>query len=139
MESQAFEDREKSRKFDATLGAWHVTANPSAIREVWTTHAARRPEGRNYGSYSSAVFDAALDSAAAARDGPSAVRFYSRAYQMIIEDAPAVWLYEPKTVIGMHRRIRTSGMVPGAWWAGLAAWSIPPSERIQRDVGGVSH
>lgn len=139
MEYQAFADRQSSRKFDATLGAWHVTANPSAIREVWTTRAARRPDGRNYGSYSSPLFDAALDSAAATRDRASAVRFYTSAYQTVIEDAPAVWLYEPKTVIGIQRRIRTSGMVPGAWWAGLAAWSIPLSERIQRDVGGVAH
>ena len=138
MEYQAFADRQASRKFDATLGAWHVAANPSAIREVWTTRAAQRPDGRNYGSYSSPVFDAALDSATAARDRESALRFYTRAYQTIIDDAAAVWLYEPKTVIGIHSRIQTSGMIPGAWWAGLATWSIPPSVRIRRDLSGTA-
>jgi len=132
MESQAFLARQSERKFDAALGAWNVTANPSAIREVWTSRAAK-PGGRNYGAYISAPFDAALDSAASARTAGAAMRFYTRAYQTIIDDAPAVWLYEPKTVIGIHRRIRTSGLVPGAWWADLADWWIPPSERIPRD------
>ncbi|MDQ6717337.1 MAG: peptide ABC transporter substrate-binding protein [Gemmatimonadota bacterium] len=137
MEYQAFADREGSRNFDATFGAWHVTADPSAVREVWTTSASRRKEGRNYGSYENPSFDALLDSAAAATEFSSGVRLYTRAYQLIVDDAPAVWLYEPKLVIGLQKRLVTRGLTPGSWWAGLGTWSIPPSERIQRDIGGV--
>ena len=137
MEYQAFASRQASRNFDATLGAWHVTADPSAIREVWTTSASRKVDGRNYGGYENPAFDAELDSANAARDGAAALALYTRAYQTIIDDAPAIWLYEPKTVLGIHRRIVTGGMVPGAWWAGMGGWSILPAQRIQRDGRGV--
>jgi peptide/nickel transport system substrate-binding protein len=138
MEYQAFAARESARTFDATLGAWSMTANPAAIREGWTTAASRKKDGRNYGSYENPVFDAELDSAFASRDRNSLIQHYTRAYQTIIDDAPAVWLYEPKTVLGLHRRIVTRGMVPGAWWAGAADWSIAASDRIARDrAGGV--
>lgn len=137
MEYQAFASRQAARKFDATLGAWHVTPDPSAIREVWTTSASRRTEGRNYGSYESPEFDATLDSAAAAPELAMALSRYTRAYQRIIDDAPAVWLYEPKLVIGVQKRILTPAMSPGSWWTGLETWSISPSERVQRDIGGV--
>jgi peptide/nickel transport system substrate-binding protein len=136
MEFQAFATRESARNFDAALGAWNVTADPSGIREDWTTEAARRKDGRNYGSYEDPVFDAELDSASASRDWNTLFAHYTRAYQTIIDDAPAVWLYEPKTVIGLHRRIVTQGMIPGAWWAGGADWSIPSAARIARDRAG---
>lgn len=136
MEFQAFAARESARNFDTALGAWNVTADPSGIREDWTAEAARRKDGRNYGSYESTVFDAELDSASQSRDLNTLFAHYTRAYQVIIDDAPAVWLYEPKTVIGLSRRITTRGMIQGVWWAGAADWSIAGSDRIQRDRVG---
>lgn len=133
MEFQAFVARQSDRRFDAALGAWNVSANPSAIREGWTTAASRKKDGRNYGSYESALFDAELDSAVVSSDRNTLLAHYTRAYQTIIDDAPAVWLYEPKTVIGIHRRITAPGMIPGAWWAGVSGWSIAASARIARD------
>lgn len=133
MEFQAFAARQSARQFDAALGAWHMGPSASAIREGWTTEASRKEGGRNYGSYESKTFDAELDSALATRNRADGLRLYTRAFQTIIDDAPAVWLYEPKTVLGVQRRISTRGMVPGVWWAGLASWSIPPSKRISRD------
>jgi hypothetical protein len=44
-----------------------------------------------------------------------------------------VWLYEPRKIIGIHRRIRTAAMRPDAWWFSLADWHITPVERILRD------
>ncbi len=134
MDFAAFRARQDARSFDAALGAWHVTGNPSAIVETWSGDAVRRRDGRNYGSYESPSFDAALDSAIAARDTASSNRLYNRAYQTILDDAPAVWLYEPRTVIGLHRRFKTVGMRPDAWWARLGEWWIPPRERIARDA-----
>ena len=66
--------------------------------------------------------------------GPTRAREkFSMAYAVINDDAPAIWLYEPRKIIGIHRRIRTTVMRPDAWWSGLADWSIPPTERILRD------
>ena len=48
----------------------------------------------------------------------------------IIEDAPGIWLYEPPTVAGMHKRIRTTAMRADGYWSGMADWWIPAAERI---------
>ena len=58
---------------------------------------------------------------------------YRRAYQVIVDDAPAVWLYEPRNLAAAHARLRLSGVRADAWWAGMGEWSIPANERIPRD------
>jgi peptide/nickel transport system substrate-binding protein len=131
MESSAFIAREDSRNFDAALGNWHLGASPDGTRQAWST-AGMSKEGVNFGSYENPTFDAQLDTALRADSAHARDRF-TVAYATINEDAPAVWLYEPRTIIGLHRRIRTGWMRPDAWWADLGDWYIPPLERILRD------
>jgi peptide/nickel transport system substrate-binding protein len=131
METRTLDTRRIGRSFDAALGAWVVGASLDGTRAAWTT-AGLGKEGGNYGSYSNPVFDAQLDAALAADPAHARERF-TAAYRTINEDAPAVWLYEPKAIIGLHRRIRTAKMRPDAWWFSLADWSISPSERTLRD------
>ena len=131
MENSALMAKEESRNFDAALGNWHLGASPDGARQAWSTAGADK-EGVNYGSYENPAFDARLDSAIRADPAHARERF-TLAYLTINEDAPAVWLYEPRTVIGLHRRIRTSWMRPDAWWADLGDWYIPPPERLLRD------
>jgi peptide/nickel transport system substrate-binding protein len=88
--------------------------------------------GVNYGGYSNPKFDALLDTALWAGP-PEARQRFTDAFTVINDDAPAVWLYEPRNIIGIHRRIRTARMRPDAWWSGLADWSIAPADRILRD------
>jgi peptide/nickel transport system substrate-binding protein len=81
--------------------------------------------------------DALLDSATAAFD-PARTRSYARrAFEIIIDDAPAIWLYEPPTVAGMDKRIRTAKMRADGYWSGLADWWIPAGERTARDQIGL--
>ena len=87
----------------------------------------------NYGSYENPIFDAQLDSALLS-DAQHAKERFTLAYGTINQDAPAVWLYEPRTAIGLHRRIRTGWTRPDAWWADLGDWHIPPAERLTRDL-----
>ena len=124
-------DLESRGDFDAVLDAWVMPASPDALRNAWTTGGIGRG-GTNYGSYSNPRFDALLDSAL---DAPatSARAAFTRAYEVINGDAPAVWLYEPKRIIGIHRRVRTAAMRPDAWWFALADWYVPRGERIARD------
>ena len=124
-------DREVRGAFDASLDAWIMGSSPDGTKGAWTSSGIGK-NGVNYGSYANSTFDALLDSALWA--GPAHARDrFTKAYAVINDDAPAIWLYEPRKIIGIHRRIRTSAMRPDAWWAGLADWSIPPSERILRD------
>jgi peptide/nickel transport system substrate-binding protein len=131
MEYSAFVAKQAARNFDAGLGNWHLGSSPDGARQAWTTAGADK-DGLNYGSYSNPTFDAQLDSAIRADPAHARERF-TLAYMTINQDAPAVWLYEPRTVIGLLRRIRTSWMRPDAWWADLGNWYIPPMERLLRD------
>jgi peptide/nickel transport system substrate-binding protein len=131
MESNAMGAREDAHKFDAALGDWHMGASPDGTRQAWSTRGIGK-EGVNYGSYSNPLFDSQLDSALEARPG-SARGAFTLAYTTINKDAPAVWLYEPKTVLGIDRRVKIPWLRPDAWWADLGEWYIPPAERISRD------
>ena len=131
MDASAFAARQQARTFDAVLASWHLGASPDGTRLAWTS-AGTGKDGVNYGSYESPVFDAQLDSALLS-DPEHARERFTVAYGTINEDAPAIWLYEPRTALGLHRRIRTGWMRPDAWWADLGDWHIPSAERLPRD------
>jgi peptide/nickel transport system substrate-binding protein len=135
VEFAAFIDRETRHKFDAMMGGWHVEASPAGIRQTWSS-AGAHAGGSNYGSYTNPVFDAQADSALSAMTLPERRNLFKRAYQTIIDDAPAIWLAEPKSSVAIHRRIRTPALRPDAWWSSVAEWWVPPAERIARDSVG---
>jgi peptide/nickel transport system substrate-binding protein len=131
MDNSAFMARQQARSFDAVLGAWHLGASPDGTRLAWSS-AGLGENGTNFGSYENPTFDAQLDSALLSDPAGARERF-TLAYGTINQDAPAVWLYEPRAVIGLHKRIQTGWMRPDAWWADLADWEIPAAARISRD------
>jgi peptide/nickel transport system substrate-binding protein len=133
----AFEQRASARRFDALMGGWHADPSPGSIRQTWGTAGTRIPSGSNRGMYSNRAFDTAVDSALAALAPARARAHWLRAYQTIVDDAPAIWLFEPRLVAAMHRRIRAAPLRADGWWAGLAEWSVPPAERIARDRVGI--
>jgi peptide/nickel transport system substrate-binding protein len=131
MDNSAFQARQQAHSFDAALANWHMGASPDGTRQAWSSAGVAK-DGVNYGSYENPTFDAQLDSALLS-DPEHARERFTLAYATINQDAPAVWLYEPRTVIGLHRRLRTGWMRPDAWWADLGDWHIPPAERLLRD------
>jgi len=132
LETSTEGDREARGAFDAALGSWIMASSPDGMREAWGSQGIGK-NGVNYGSYSNPRFDALLDSALRADPAQEREKF-TNAFAVINEDAPAIWLYEPRKILGIHRRIRTTEMRPDAWWFDLADWSISPSERIPRDL-----
>lgn len=133
IEAATLRSRFSSRDFEAIIWDWGYGASPNQVREMWGGVAARTKSGLNRGAYESSRFDTYVDSATAAMNPGDAKRLYTTAYQTIIEDAPAIWLAEPKTVIGLDRRIRTASMRLDAWWIDLGDWFVPKSEQIHRD------
>jgi ABC-type transport system substrate-binding protein len=123
--------REERGAFDAALDVGSMSASPDGTWDAWSSKGFV-PHGSNFGRYASHAFDAAFDSALKADSALSRDAF-SRAYAIINEDAPGIWLYEPRKIIGLHRRIHTNVMRPDAWWFSLADWFIPAGERIARD------
>jgi peptide/nickel transport system substrate-binding protein len=54
-------------------------------------------------------------------------------FQEIHDDAPAIWLYEQRTMSAISRRFVTTPLRADAWYAGLADWRVDPALRIDRD------
>ncbi|HEX2723093.1 MAG TPA: peptide ABC transporter substrate-binding protein [Gemmatimonadaceae bacterium] len=133
LDFAAFIDRETRRDFDAVIGGWHVEPSPGGIRQTWGTRGSRTKSGSNYGSYENALFDAQVDSALASGTLEARRAHFTAAYQTIIDDAPAIWLAEPRIIIAVHKRLTTKSLRPDAWWASIADWTIPPDRRIARD------
>ena len=131
-EFSTFSTRLTARDFDAALGSFHLGASAAAVKETWTSTAARKG-GLNYGSYTNPAFDLLVDSATSTMDPAASKRYYTAAYRIAIGDAPAIWLYEPRLVLGVNRRIRTGPIRPDAWWANLADWYIPADEQSPGD------
>jgi peptide/nickel transport system substrate-binding protein len=136
LDFQAFQDRLNKRNFDAMLSLWQPDPNIASIREVWASEGMTQG-GQNMLSYSNRAFDALIDSATATFDAARSKQYAHRAYETLVEDAPAVFLYDNLTLAGAHKRLRPVDMRANGWWFGLADWSIPAGERIERDRIGL--
>lgn len=136
IDVRAYGERVQTGSFDALLLALATDPARSAARQSWQT-TAFPPAGQNFGRYSNRTVDALLDSAASTFDRARMDQYYHRAFQILVDDAPAVWLYDPLTIAGAHKRLRIEGLRPDGWFVGLADWWIPANERIDRDRIGL--
>jgi len=123
LELNTFGSRMEDRKFDALLNAWHIDPTPSSVREEWASSEIKKG-GYNATSYRNPAFDAVIDSAVREMNPSRSVQLYRRAYRILTDDAPAMWIYELRNVQGASKRIHPVGIRPDAWWADLADWSV---------------
>jgi peptide/nickel transport system substrate-binding protein len=123
LELNTFGGRIEERKFEALLNAWHIDPTPSSVREEWASSEIRKG-GYNATSYRNPEFDAVIDSATTEMNPSHSVELYRRAYRILTDDAPAMWIYELRNVHGASKRIHPVGIRPDAWWADLADWSV---------------
>src|SRR6266513_1632 len=133
LEFPVLMERDRKRTFDATLGQWNTQPSPGAVLGSWGMAGSRAANGNNYGSYESPAFDAYVDSALASFDMPTRKAYFTKAYETIIQDAPAIWLAEPTPTVGYHSRLQLGALRPDAWWAHIPEWWIPADKRIPRD------
>jgi peptide/nickel transport system substrate-binding protein len=129
--------RQDARDFDAAMMAFSTDPGAGGTKQYWHSSAAVKG-GNNYVGYSNPRFDALLDSAVATFDPAAAKAYARRAFQVLIGDAPGIWLYDVVPLAGVHRRLRTPGMRADGYWAGLPEWNIPARERIARDRVGLA-
>jgi peptide/nickel transport system substrate-binding protein len=122
--------------FDTYLGSWVSDLSPNDPKQTWTTGAEK--DGINYFSYSDPKFDAAIDSGLVDLNPAGAKAHFSHAYQIMVADAPGVWLYEPQLVAAVSARIHTAPFRRDGWWIRLPQWYIPAGERTARDRVGLA-
>jgi peptide/nickel transport system substrate-binding protein len=118
-----FGGRLEAHDFDAMLNAWQIDPDPGSVRDEWMSPD-KRPGGINFASYSNPQFDATIDSAAHEVSADRAAATYGRAYRILTEDAPAVWLYESRNAFGIGPRLKVAGLRADAWWADLPDWQV---------------
>lgn len=132
LEVSALVARLEARRFDTFLGANAADPGLLGMRESW-----RSDGSANDGRYASPAFDALLDSALAAFEPSQGRALMARLMTQAAADIPALWLYEPRTALGLHRRLRTPALSANGWFTGVARWSVDPAARLARDRIGV--
>ena len=123
VDGPTFIERVGKGRFDAALNVWRADPSPSGLQQSWGT-ARGEDVGANFGRYTSARFDAALESALAERDPARRSVLFRSAYQAVLDDAPAIWIYEPRNLAAVSRRVTPVGMRADAWWAHLGEWTL---------------
>jgi peptide/nickel transport system substrate-binding protein len=135
-ENRTFTQKRQDGQFDVVFGGWLTTPSPRGLRSTWGTFGDDGWGGQNDGRYSNPAFDAAVQSGLTAMDPSTARAHFSDAYGIIVNDAAAMFLYEPRTVAVVHKRFRIPAWRPDGWWRSLPEWSVAPDERLPRDLGG---
>jgi peptide/nickel transport system substrate-binding protein len=138
LEFPVLMDKERKRAFDAAIGQWNTQPSPGAVLGSWGIGGSRAASGNNYGSYENPVFDANVDSALASFDPATRKAHFTKAYETIIQDAPAIWLAEPVQTAAYHSRLQIGTLRQDAWWAHIPEWWIPVDKRIPRDNAPLS-
>ncbi len=128
----AFRSRISAHQFDAALFSWGTTPSPSGMRQTWTSAAFRPGSPYNAGGYANPVFDAAVDSGLSALDVRTARAHLRRAFQAVIDDPPAIWLYEPRLPAAANVRLGVTELRPDAWWQSIRAWDVAGAARQRR-------
>lgn len=136
MDFGSFSAKQAAHGFDAEIAAYGADPSVSGFKQAWSTEG-MKPGGFNFASYSNPVVDALLDSATVTFDFARTRTYARRAFEVIIEDAPGIWLYEPLTLGGIDRRIRVTELRADGYWSGMADWWIPADKRTARDRIGL--
>jgi peptide/nickel transport system substrate-binding protein len=116
--------RAAAHDYDAGFEGMSLDPTPSGIRQEWSTAAALGEGTSNTGYYMSTAFDKTVDSAVTTMDPALAIAQYRRAYSMLIEDAPGIWMYEITSVAGMTQNLHPAPMRADLWFAHLADWTV---------------
>jgi ABC-type transport system substrate-binding protein len=130
LELNALIDRVPAGEFDMFFGFRGQDPTPTTIRAAWGSVGIGRG---NFGSYSNRRFDDLMDRAIAEFDPVAARALWHQAIGEMVGDAPAIWLYSPKSVMAIHRRIADVTIPPDQWAASMWTWRVPANRLIQRD------
>lgn len=134
MDPPAIGAKVTTHAFDSFIQNLTAARSPAGgLRQAWYRGSDGK-NGINFGGYTSAELDAHADSAFTASSTTDARRHYRAVYQRIIEDVPAIFLFEQPTISGINRRLVTPPFIPGAWWKSVASWSIAPGAELPRDA-----
>jgi peptide/nickel transport system substrate-binding protein len=137
LDPQTFIARSNSGDFDAELLAFVPDPSIAGTTQNWGK-AGIGPTGQNTIGYYNPRVDALIDSATATFDVAQSRAAAGKAFQQIVDDVPAIFLYDMIIIDGVNRRISVTDIRPDGWAVDIANWSIPADKRIDRDRIGLA-
>jgi peptide/nickel transport system substrate-binding protein len=133
-ENRTFTQKRQEGKFDVVFGGWLTTPSPRGLRGTWGSNTKPGWGTLNDGRWTNADFDAAVEAGMNAMDRDAAKVQFSRAYQIVADEVPALFLYEPRMISVVHRRFNIPPWRADGWWRTLHEWSVDPAQRLPRDA-----
>lgn len=127
-----------SGEFDAVIMGYTAMPTINSFQRFWRKRPAGQGRNPNFGGYENPAVDALFDSVEIAKDATTQRAILLRAAQIVLDDAPGLYLYELKGLSVMHRRVQPAAMRGDAWWAHINRWSIDPAQKIDRDRLGIA-
>ena len=124
LEAQAFGAARDGGTFDVIFGGWGTTPSVRGLRSTWGSRARPGWGRQNSGQYADAAFDSLVAAGLAAPDPAATRRLIRAAYARVVDDAAAIWLYEPVPVSAVHARFALPAWRPEAWWRTLPGWRL---------------
>ena len=137
VDFNAFIEKRNKLDFDAIVDGFSPDPSVAGTKQSWTT-AGFPPAGENALHYSNRLVDALIDSATTTFDFAKSKAYSSRAFRQILDDAPAIWLYDVAYTNAINKRITIAPIRPDGWWVNLPDWTIDPAKRIGRDSIGLA-
>ena len=129
LEPTVLTQRLETGNYDAALISRLGDPSPtSSVAQLWLAGGSS-----NYTRYDNPVFADAYGRATTAASREAALRGWRAAFQILLDDAPGIWLYSQQSVAVAHRRVADVRIRPDAPYALVRTWRIPPDRLIERD------
>lgn len=129
LEFQVSQTMRDSGQFDIDMSFAQLDPTPSGWDWSWScANAGKRRQ--NVGSYCNPRIDSLL---LRAQSSENPVRLYREILGLIRNDAPAIFLSSPATVIAVNRRYASHPFRPEVLWLSLRNWSVKPGQQLPRD------
>ena len=131
VEFSVFNERMQAGRFDAVLNSVNADPTPSSsIAQEWTQAGIGLS---NFVRYANPAFDRLAEQASDALQRDAAKRMWRRAFEILNDDAPAIFLFALDNVAAVDRRVRDVVIRPDSHWALVRLWRIPADQLTERD------
>ncbi len=134
MESVSHTQRSERGLFDATFFGWAQDPKPlGSISGTWGSEGAN-----NFGRYDNPLFDSLLAATSRGTDAEQIRQTWKRAFRVIQNDWPAIWMLAPFQVSAVHTRLENVFVRPDQnWGATMWQWRVRPDQMLPRDRMGI--
>jgi peptide/nickel transport system substrate-binding protein len=101
-ELKILNNQELPRKFDVILIGWSLGIDPDDYN-IW--HSSQYPTGFNFIKYKNLEVDRLLELGRITLDREKRKEIYGKIYELIAEDQPYIFLWYPKAIVGINKRV----------------------------------